>query len=236
MSRIDASVRRILAFKERLELHRGAGVSLHAVQRTVGVPEHTELAREIAERSITVVRNRRNLLPLLGTRSADVVSVTYRRPHDLLAGKYMDARLRDVYPGLRTFRLDRDTPESVYDDLKRDARGADLVVVSLHVNGVAREDDPALPEEVTDFVHLLERRRTPHIAISFGNPYLIGEFPDVQAYMLAWGGNRHSQVAAAKALFGEIATPGRLPIEIPPLYTIGAGMRVGDDERQAGGR
>lgn len=235
-ARIDASARRILAAKERLGLNRGASVSLHALQRTVGVPEHEELAREIARRSLTLVRNRRDLLPLLGTRGAEVVSVTYRGPSDLLAGKYLDARLRRVYPGLRTVRLDRRTPEEEYEELERRTRRADLVVVSLHVNGVARDEEPVLPEELADFVDLLERRGTPHIAVSFGNPYLIEEFPDVQAYMLAWGGSRHSEEAVAGALFGEIETAGTLPVDLPPFFELGTGIRLRGGERRAGDR
>lgn len=235
-ARIDASVRRILGAKERLQLHRDATVSLHALQRTVGVPEHQSLAREIAERSVTLVRNRRNLLPLLGTRSADVVSVTYRGPSDLLAGKYLDARLREVYPGLRTERLDRRTPDEEYEELERRARRADLVVVSLHVNRVARDDDPVLPDELADFVDLLDRLGTPHVAISFGNPYLVEEFPDVQAYMLAWGGGRHSQEAVADALFGRVETLGRLPVDLPPFFELGTGLRLQGDQRRAGER
>ncbi len=235
-ARIDRSVRRILSVKEDLGLHRRAEVPLQAVPRTVGIPEHRALAREVAEQSMTLLRNDRNLLPLLGTRSADVLSVTYRSPNDLLAGKHMDATLRDTYPRLRSERLDRNTPDAVYEELDRRAARTDLVVVSLHVNNVARRDRTVLPDELTDFIDSLERRGVPHIVVSFGNPYLISEIPDVQAYMLAWGGGEASQVAAAKALFGEVATLGRLPANIPPLFALGHGLRIGGLEERASAR
>lgn len=234
--RIDASVRRILRLKQRMGLDRRAEVSLSALPRTVGVPEHTDLAREIAEQSITVLRNRRNLLPLLGTRSAEVHSVSYRSANDLLAGKHFDDRLRDIYPRLRTIRLERGTSDEEYERMARRTRGSDLVVVSLYVNAVSRDGDPVLPDELIDFVETLEARRTPHIVVSFGNPYLITGIPGVQAYMLAWGGSRVSQVAAARALFGEFPIRGRLPIDIPRFFALGEGLRFGEVAERASGR
>ena len=65
-----------------------------------------------------------------------------------------------------------------------------------------------------------------HVVISFGNPYLIRDFPDVQAYLLAWSGAAVSQRAAGRALFGELEIQGRLPIRIPPDYRVGDGIRV----------
>ena len=67
--------------------------------------------------------------------------------------------------------------------------------------------------------------------VSFGNPYLITEFPSVEAYLLAWSGNPVSQRAAADALFGEIPIQGRLPTAIPGFYDIGSGLQIPARER-----
>ncbi len=224
--RIDASVRRILRAKERLGLHREREVSLEAIPRTVGIPAHAAVAQEVADRSLTLLRNRGNLLPLRGTRTARVLSVTYRRPSDLLAGRYFDGRLRSTYPRLVTATLDLDTPVEVYEGLLRRARNSRLVVVSLYVTAVSYSGTVAIPEELADFIRALGRTRVPHVVISFGNPYLLRDFPDVQAYLLAWSGSEVSQRAAARALFGEIGIRGRSPITIPPLAAIGDGIQL----------
>jgi beta-N-acetylhexosaminidase len=84
----------------------------------------------------------------------------------------------------------------------------------------------AVPDEVNDFIRELGESGVPHVVVSFGNPYLIREFPDVQAYLLAWSGAAVSQRAAGRALFGELEIQGRLPIRIPPDYRVGDGIRV----------
>jgi beta-N-acetylhexosaminidase len=223
-SRIDESVLRVLRIKEGMGLDRERTVDLEAVHRTVGIADHVAVAQEIAERSLTLLRNDRDLLPLAGTRSADVVSITYRRESDLMAGVAFDARLRETYPRLRTAVLGPDTPDSEYDRLAELAAGSDLVVFSLYVPEVSTDDEVAGSPELIDLVRAVASGGRPHVVVSFGNPYLLSEFPEVRSYMLAWGDANVSQRAAAGALLGDVSVTGRSPIRIPPSVEMGAGL------------
>jgi beta-N-acetylhexosaminidase len=100
------------------------------------------------------------------------------------------------------------------------------VVVSLFVTIVSYSGTVAIPEETSEFIQSLAEEGIPHIVISFGNPYLLADFPDAQAYMLAWSGAEVSQRAAARALFGEIEIQGKTPTRIPPNFEIGDGIHV----------
>ena len=224
--RLDESVLRLLRAKEALGLHRQREVDLAEIPAKVGIPANTAVAGEIAEESITLIRNGRNLLPLRGTRSARVMSVTYRRTSDVLAGRYFNQRLRQTYARLTTADIDRDASAAVYEGLLRQARRSNLVVVSTYVTAVSYAGTVALPDEVSEFVQELGRAGVPHIVVSFGNPYLISEFPDVQAYLLAWSGSAASQRAAAGALFGDIEIRGRTPTRLPGFAEIGDGIHM----------
>ena len=225
-SRIDASVRRILETKKQMGLDRDRAVQIDQIGQVVGIPAHTQVAAEIAERSITLLHNGGNLLPLLGTRSARVMSVSFRRTSDVLAGRYFNTRLRQTYPRLTTAGLDVNSGPALYEDLLRQARQQALVILSTYVTAFSQSGSLALPEEVVDFAGQLTEIGVPHIVVSFGNPYLITELPDVRAYMLAWSGSEVSQTAAAQALFGDIEISGRVPTRIPPLYEIGDGIMI----------
>ena len=225
-SRIDASVRRILETKKQMGLDTDRVVQIDQIGQVVGIPAHTQVAAEIAERSITLLHNGGNLLPLLGTRSARVMSVSFRRTSDVLAGRYFNARLRQTYPRLTTAGLDVDSGPALYESLLRQARQQALVILSTYVTAFSQSGSLALPEEVVDFAGQLTEIGVPHIVVSFGNPYLITELPDVRAYMLAWSGSEASQTAAAQALFGEIEISGRVPTRIPPLYEMGDGIVI----------
>ncbi len=231
LERLDGSVRRVLEAKERLGLPTRRQVSLEEVPRRVGIPAHDSVAREVADRSMTLLKNGRKLLPLLGTRSARVLSVTFRRPTDLLAGRIFNAGLRARYPRLVTAELDRTSPPESYGALLQRARTSNLVVVSLYVTTVSYSGEIALPEETVQFLRDLSSAGVPHIVISFGNPYLFREFPDIQAYLLAWNGADVSQRAAVRALFGEIPLQGRTPTRIPPFFQVGDGIQLPARER-----
>lgn len=62
--RIDESVRRILALKFDLGLFDDPYVSSNLADETVGSEEHREVAREAAQKSITLLQNQDDVLPL----------------------------------------------------------------------------------------------------------------------------------------------------------------------------
>jgi beta-N-acetylhexosaminidase len=224
--RIDQSVLRLLRAKESLGLHEDREVDPRAVGRVVGIPENEAAAREIAERSITLLKNDRDLLPLLGTRNARVLSVTYGSRTNFLQGRYFNRRLRATYARLRTAAIHRDSEESEYREIMTRAAGSQLVVVSTYVTVVSYSGTVALPDELSGFIEELAARRIPHVVVSFGNPYLIREFPNAQAYLLGWSDAAVSQRAAADALFGDRAITGRMPTAVPPLFGIGDGIQL----------
>jgi len=83
-------------------------------------------------------------------------------------------------------------------------------------------------------VGALTARKRPVIAVSFGSPYLLSYFPDVHAYLLAWGGAPVSQTAAAAALVGRAEITGKLPVSIPPHHGYGDGLTR--ERRRSAGR
>ena len=222
-ARIEESVGKLLRLKEDLGLAEERTVPLDVIPQIVGVPQHMEMAQEVAERSITLIQNQRDLLPLLGTRTARVLSVSFRNPGDVLSGRYFDGRLRETYPRVVARSVDERTNSEAYRDLLDRAENSNLVVVSVYTNFAGRVE---LPDATVEFVNELARRRITHVVISFGNPYLISMFPDAQAYMLAWSSAQFSQQAAADALFGGIAISGRSPTGMDPFFALGDGIQI----------
>lgn len=222
-ARLDESVMRILRAKESLGLPSQRFVPLDRIGSLVGIPEHGAVADEVAERSITLLKNERNLLPLRGTRSASVLSVSFRRQSDVLAARTFNRVMRETYPRLSTVDLESDANAATYANVLRRVRGQDLVIISTYSSYAGAVD--AL-KDLAEFIQQVRRSGVPHVVVSFGNPYLISSFPDVQAYMLAWNSSESSQRAAARALLGDFTIAGRVPTSIPPLFTLGDGLRV----------
>ena len=224
--RLDLSVMRVLETKEGVGLHEDRYVSLEEIPSTVGIPEHEEVADQIARESITLLQNENDLLPLAGTRSARVMSVSYRRSSDVLAGRYFNRAMRETYPRLRAIEVDGDTSDDRYRELRRVAREQAFVVVGTYVTSVNVSGSFTLPEELVEFVRYLGQIGVPHTVVSFGNPYLVADFPDVRSYLLAWSGSEASQRAAAAAMLGQAPIAGRIPTRIPPFFEIGDGLQI----------
>jgi beta-N-acetylhexosaminidase len=60
--------------------------------------------------------------------------------------------------------------------------------------------------------------------VAMGNPYLASDFPKIENYMCTFSNATVSEVSAVKALFGEIAIGGHLPVTIPNVAQRGAGL------------
>ncbi|HEX2092846.1 MAG TPA: glycoside hydrolase family 3 N-terminal domain-containing protein [Longimicrobiaceae bacterium] len=222
--RIDASVRRLLEAKARVGVHRERQVELDAIDRIVGVRAHTEVARRVAERSLTLVRDARNLVPL-AKGTARILSVTYTDETDPAAGREFDRALAAAGVVLRSARVDDRAGGEHLAGIEAQADSADAVVVSLYVAPRDRKGSVAAGGGVAGVVERLSRAGKPVVAVSFGSPYLLDLFPSVPAYLLAWGRAEVAQRAAAHALRGEIPIRGRLPVSLPPHHALGAGLR-----------
>jgi beta-N-acetylhexosaminidase len=235
-ARVDSSVRRLLELKERLGLHQNRYVDITKVRSVVGDAEHLALAQRAAERGITLVKDAPRAIPLQltprrsvtgdGSGRTDLLSVTVARRVDLDAGRAFNTELRARYPGMRSIFVDADDPDVDYERVLRMSDLAEVTVVSSYSMATFDVQRTNLaPRAFVEFVRDLQRRPTRTIAVAFGNPYLLREIPDVPTYMVAWSGYPVSQRAAARALLGTVSITGRLPIAIPPVAPMGAGIQ-----------
>jgi beta-N-acetylhexosaminidase len=223
-ARIDASVRRILTAKARAGLRQGRLVDLNAVDGIVDIPAHSNIAAEVAERSITLTQDRMNLVPLAADSTKKTLVITYAEPTDLIAGRTFNSIISDRLPGAATIRVDDRTTDAEYAALAAGADSAELLVVSAYVSPREFAGTVGAQGGFTRFVEKFALSGKPIIVISFGSPYLLSAFPSVSSYLLAWGGSPVSQRAAALAVLGDREINGRLPISLPPALPFGAGI------------
>jgi beta-N-acetylhexosaminidase len=251
-SRIDASVRRLLAAKHRMGLDRQRLVDVQALRSVVGDSSNLAVAGLAAERSITLVKDSLDLVPLGRLPKASrIVSLTIAPKVDLAAGTTFNGELARAFPTLRALTL---SPESLYgsagatvgaavtggtyvaspqpalfpasiDNALRAAQGAEIVIVSSYFGASSSTASLAAPAGMSDLIDGLQKAGSKVILASFSNPYIAGELPATAAYLIAWGSLPVSQRAAARAVLGLAPIGGQLPITIPSIAGYGAGLR-----------
>lgn len=221
-ARLDSSVRMVLEAKRKLGLGRDKLVDLNRIRFLVGDSSNTQIARRVAEKSITLVKDSLKQIPLRG-RDARVLSITLARRADLPAGNAFNAELRTGLPNLRTAFVATEDAALNYPRLIAAADSAEITIVSSYVGHSWDAVTASAPQAFTNFVQSLAQRGRKPIVVAFGNPYLLQQLPWVSTYLVAWGGFPVSQAAAARALLGTSAISGHLPISIPPYASRGAG-------------
>jgi beta-N-acetylhexosaminidase len=221
-ARIDQSVRRLLRAKAQAGLRSGRLVDLNAIDSIVNTPQRSAIAREVAEKSITLARDERSLVPLPRTMRR-LLSITYRNDGDLVAGRVFNDELRRGFTVTTAWADPRSTPEELA-ALRARADSADIIVASAYVFPREGAGTVGASGGFPAFVQQLADAKKNVVAVSFGSPYLVSAYPTVPSYLLAWGGAPVSQRAAAAALLGETAISGRLPISIPPWFKTGEGI------------
>ena len=215
-ARLDQSVRRVLQLKRDMDLQHRKFVNLDSLRATVGDSSHLAVAREIAERSITLVKDSLGEIPVRLRPDSRILSITIARRTDLSAGAAFNGELKTALPSLRTEFLSSDDPAPDYARLERAADSADVTIVGAYATQTI---DAAASTRTSQafagfFRHLTTKGKRP-IVVSFNDPYLLRQIPWVPAYVVAWGGFPPSQLAAAKALLGKNQITGKLPISIP---------------------
>src|SRR5687767_5771268 len=221
-ARLDSSVHRVLEAKRRIGLPQNKLVDINALRFLVGDSASAQIARRIAEKSITLAKDSLRQIPI-ASRTARVLSITLARRTDLSAGTAFNAELRSALRNLRAEFVATEDGALNYPRLIAAADSADVVIIGSYIGHNWDAVTANAPGAFAGFVETLVARGRKPIVVAFGNPYLLRQMPSVPSYLIAWGGFPVSQQAAARALLGTSAITGHLPISIPPHVSRGAG-------------
>ena len=231
-ARLDASVRRVLEAKARIGLHRTRTVALPAVTLAVGGRQHQAVAREISQKSLTLIKDAGDRLPLRLPPSA---SVLYLSVLDYPSGWRIAAPSRTMIPELKkrwsgteaVEVSDRSTSNEL-ELVRAMAARYDAVVAGVFVrasSGSGRLDlSPGVVRLLQDLARATARRAQPMAAVFFGNPYAAASVPDVPAMLLTYDFSDLAESGAVAALAGEAPIVGKLPIALPGLFPVGHGL------------
>ena len=225
MARVDEAVTRVLRAKARLGLHKEKLVDLNALSAKFGRPKFPRQAQDIADRGVTLLRDAARLLPLDATRSTRALLLVVSGDPDAYPGEDFEREIRWRVDQLEVLRTD--TRFVGVDEVKLPpAESYDVAIAALFVRVADRKGTVGLPEDQAALVDRLLATRKPVVVACFGNPYLIERFPAAGTWLAAFSTFDTVQRAAARALFGQVAIGGHLPVSVPGAAP--NGLKVGD--------
>ena len=232
MAQIDESVRRVLRQKARLGLNKTKTVSLDDVAAKVGGRKNAAVAQALSQKSITLIKDDRNVVPLRVPRESSILYLSvldYPSNWRIAApSRTFLPELRKRWPGVTAIELsDRSTTEEV-ELVRASAARYDAIVISVFVRASSasgRMDlTPPLVKLLQDMARTTQSTPKPMITVFFGNPYVPMGLPTLPAMMLTYDFYDLAEGSAVRALAGEAPITGRLPIALPGMFQAGWGI------------
>jgi beta-N-acetylhexosaminidase len=223
--RLDESVARVLAAKVRLELNRRKLVDVETAMDALDAPEDLAKVQEVADRAVTLVKNERDAVPL--ARGGAPLFLMLRESRCAEQGRAFAGEAHRLLPNAVVTPLDPSLSDADIDQAAAAAKSASVVVVAAFVSVASYRGTVALAGNYPKLMGAVLAAGPPVVLAALGNPYLLRSFPAVAAYLATYSTVPPSEIALARALFGEIAIGGRLPVTIPGAAKYGDGIQVG---------
>lgn len=206
------SVQRILALKQWLAAQEQPDLSV------IRCFEHCQLAQEIANRAVTLVRDDAGLLPLRLPADARIAVIQPMfqnlTPADTSSSEKLTLgrALRRYHPSVDEYLITHRPDESTIATFRHRIRQYDLVIIGTIEASRQREQ--------ADLVHALLDTAVPMISVALRTPYDLAAYPRAQTHACTYSIQEPAMQALAAALWGEIPFQGTLPVQIPGLYPV----------------
>lgn len=225
MERLNESVRKQLAWKFELGLFKNKITPIDAIDRIVSNQEMRTLNDEIAKNAVTLVKKQEGVLPLQRGKKAVVLTLTNGEDRNFVGNNFVGTLRSQGLDAERVVFDDRSNSEEATAALAK-IQKADLVIVALFARvRSGAKNSIGLPEKGLAVLQATLKGEKPVVSVSFGNPYFLRNFPEMQTYIAAFGDMQSLQKAAANAITGNADFVGRLPITIGS-HPLGTGLNL----------
>ncbi len=223
--RINQSARKLLAWKHQLGLFKQKITPIDQIDKVVSSKEVRDLADEIGSKAITLVKDEANNLPLQKDKKVFVLAVTNGPDIGFVANTFTRI-LRQNGIKFDFVALDERSTEAEQSRAIERAEKADVVVATLfgRVRSGAKNSG-VLPQSGANVLQKILAQDKPLIGLSFGNPYLLLNYPMMKTYVVSYGDMPSLQKATANAITGNQDFYGKLPITIGG-YPRGTGLSL----------
>jgi beta-N-acetylhexosaminidase len=224
VSRVNQSAMKVMMAKQKLGLFHSKLVNLDQLSDDLEEPRLDQIAQTVADRAVTLVKDDKHLFPMPAGDGSCLV-VLGEGPFSQ-RGQMLAAQLQKQVPGIQIYVTDPSMPDDVLTAIAASAAKCKQIYAATFVTVAAYRGSVGLQGGLNNFLNILIHGTAPVALISLGNPYLLRSFPDVAAYAATFSTTATSELAAAKAILGEISISGKMPISIPGLVKIGEGIAV----------
>lgn len=225
---IDDKCLRILKAKEWAGLANYQAINTEGLIEKLNPIEATVLNRKIAKKSLTLIQNQDQTLPL---KSLDSIKTIYLNIGGTKNNKFATTmRLYNEFPMVQIPRSLSATEEKA---LLKELEVYDRVIVGFHRTNNSPKRNFGITRQMIG-IHEIISNRQDVVTVIFGNPYVLDKFGDLtatKAIVIGYQDNDYTNEAAAQLLFGGIIPEGKLPVTGSVNYPAGLGLTYKEKTR-----
>ncbi|NNG17788.1 MAG: beta-N-acetylglucosaminidase, partial [Gemmatimonadales bacterium] len=223
--RLEQSVRRVLALKAELGLFTRRQVSLDSVPVVVGAESFQLTARDVTARSLVLARDEGAAVARLRQGPSAVSLILLADERNVTLGRTLATELRAGGYAVESFVLWPHSGPASYDSARATIARTPTSIFMTAVRPTPWASTIDLPVATAQLIDSTAQQR-PTILISLGSPYVVTQTPHVGSFLLGWVARPGTEEAVARALNGTSRLSGTLPISVPPILPLGAGVRL----------
>jgi len=226
VDRINYSYNKIIQQKNDMGLFTVPYNEWIDVEENIASLENRKIANKIAEKSITLVKNNKNIIPFKPNNYKKVTHLLLSTDNDLRQRlkpfardiRYIHGNVSEIYVNDKLTSLGKQ-------DILNKLKDSDVIIVSMLIRISMDKGLSTIDNSHNELLSDLKSLDIPIIGISFGSPYL-PDYNHLDAYICSYGYGSVSLNASTDALFGRKDISGELPINLNDIYKIGHGLKV----------
>lgn len=216
---VDASVKRILRAKHRLDLHKRESIPLKGIDKDINDDRALGLKARLIEEAITLVMDPKDLVPIAKTADKKVLSIAVGSK-----GKNVFQERLNSYADVVSKQLSWNISDAVGESITEEANRYNHVIISLHGMSKSASKNFGVNKSIIRLINNLEAN-TNVVTVIFGNPYSLTMFDEVNtSILLAYEDDDLVRDITAQSLFGVNAIRGSLPVTASPKYIYSMGI------------
>lgn len=227
---IDERVKRILTAKAWAGLDKYKPITLSNLTDDLNPQKAWALNQTLAEKTITLLRNENDLIPLRRLDTLKIATLNIGNPafgnktptdFQLMVENYTEAK---------HFNLDENSTENDINSTKKELKNYNLVLIAVNGQSVRPAKNYSIHPKIVELVESFSSLKNAIVSL-FSNPYTLSKFKNLHnlknltiAYQES--PQMNEATATAELIFGAIGTNAKLPVTVNKHFKLNDGIET----------
>ena len=215
--RLSYSVKKILKAKYKVGLNNFIQISKNNLYNDLNSLENKLLYEELVEKSITVVKNNDNILPIVNLNS----KIGYLNFGNDEYMTFFDAITKySKIDHLNNLDILKSESASFIESNYK------TIIIGIHANSETPWKSYNLKKEEINFINRISKKVNVILNV-FGSPYILDKFKNIRnikGIIVSYQNSTNFQNKSAQLMFGAIESSSVLPVSIGKLFSKGHGL------------